>query len=432
MPSKIILKKSSVATKAPVAGDLDFGELAINYTDSKLYFKKADGSIDAFAASAPVTSVGGNVGDITNAQLLTSIKNVDGANSGLDADFLDGLNASAFYLASNPNGYTNNTGTVTSVATSGTVSGLTLTGGTITTSGTITLGGTLSVTPSNFASQTAGTVLAAPSGVAGVPTFRALVAADIPILNQDTTGSASLIAGLSIQNLYNNMGQNHNLRTSFDARIPSYSFGYRFVQGSTNGPGTGGSQYYSWYIGLGNEYPATGTGSYGAMFAVDRNVTTPYLSVRYNEGNLFSAWRRIAAGYADIAGRANSVNPANTYTAVLFNSTSDEILKTNWRNLPGNFVDLLALVKSGTYDRIDQELTQDGVSAQSLQPLLPNSVFTGEDGKLSVAYGNAALVSAVELAKRVVEQDARIAKLEERLSKLLDAYHIIKATSKVS
>ena len=40
-------------------------------------------------------------------------------------------------------------GTVTSVATAGTVSGLTLTGGTITTSGTITLGGTLSLTAAN-------------------------------------------------------------------------------------------------------------------------------------------------------------------------------------------------------------------------------------------------------------------------------------------
>ncbi len=130
MASKIILKKSSVAAKAPVAGDLDFGELAINYTDSKLYFKKADGSIDAFttaAASAPVTSVGGNIGDITDAQLLASIENVDGAGSGLDADFLDGLHASSFYLASNPNGYTSNTGTVTSV---GATSPLVSSGGT--------------------------------------------------------------------------------------------------------------------------------------------------------------------------------------------------------------------------------------------------------------------------------------------------------------
>lgn len=120
MPSKIILKKSSVVAKAPVAGDLDFGELAINYADSKLYFKKADGSIDAFTSSAgssAVTSVGGNVGDITDSQLLTSIKNVDGTGSGLDADLLDGNHASDFYLASNPNGYTNNTGDVTITGT---------------------------------------------------------------------------------------------------------------------------------------------------------------------------------------------------------------------------------------------------------------------------------------------------------------------------
>jgi cytoskeletal protein CcmA (bactofilin family) len=82
------------------------------------------------------------------------------------------------------------TGTVTSVGGTGTVSGLTLSG-TVTTSGNLTLGGTLAVTASNFASQTAKTVLAAPNGAAGVPTFRLLVASDIPTLNQNTTGSAA-------------------------------------------------------------------------------------------------------------------------------------------------------------------------------------------------------------------------------------------------
>lgn len=51
MPNKIILKKSSVAAKVPLAADLDFGELAVNYTDGKLYYKKSDGTtIDSFAA----------------------------------------------------------------------------------------------------------------------------------------------------------------------------------------------------------------------------------------------------------------------------------------------------------------------------------------------------------------------------------------------
>lgn len=87
-------------------------------------------------------------------------------------------------------------GTVTSVTGTGTVSGVTLTG-TVTTSGSLTLGGTLAVTPSNFASQTANNVLAAPNGSSGIPTFRALAAADVPTLNQSTTGNATTATALA-------------------------------------------------------------------------------------------------------------------------------------------------------------------------------------------------------------------------------------------
>jgi len=46
-------------------------------------------------------------------------------------------------------------------------------------------------TQNPYASKTANYVLAAPNGSAGVPTFRAIVAADIPTLNQNTTGTAA-------------------------------------------------------------------------------------------------------------------------------------------------------------------------------------------------------------------------------------------------
>lgn len=133
------------------------------------------------------TTVGQNLVKLTNPSAVTFLRvNADNTVSALDA---------ATFRSAIGAGTSSTTGTVTSVGGTGTVSGLTLSG-TVTTSGNLTLGGTLSVTPSNFASQTANTVLAAPNGVAGTPTFRALVAADIPTLNQDTTGTASNVTGI--------------------------------------------------------------------------------------------------------------------------------------------------------------------------------------------------------------------------------------------
>jgi hypothetical protein len=91
---------------------------------------------------------------------------------------------------------------------------------------------------------------------------------------------------------------------------------------------------------------------------------------------------------------------------------SDERLKENWKDLPEGFVESLAGVKSGTYNRIDLNGKQQvGVSAQSLQTVLPDAVRELND-TLTVNYGNAALASAIELAKKVVELEARIKELE--------------------
>jgi hypothetical protein len=95
-------------------------------------------------------------------------------------------------------------------------------------------------------------------------------------------------------------------------------------------------------------------------------------------------------------------------------ANSDERLKADWADLPEDFIERLTQVKHGTYTRIDSGERQAGSSAQDWQALLPEVVVTGTDEAktLSLAYGNAALVSAVQLAKRVVELEARIARLE--------------------
>lgn len=51
MANQIILKKSSVAAKVPVSGDLVYGELALNYTDGKLYYKTSSNTISVFTSS---------------------------------------------------------------------------------------------------------------------------------------------------------------------------------------------------------------------------------------------------------------------------------------------------------------------------------------------------------------------------------------------
>jgi len=110
----------------------------------------------------------------------------------------------------------------------------------------------------------------------------------------------------------------------------------------------------------------------------------------------------------------------NLTMAASVTAYSDERLKKDWAPLQEDFVAKLAKVKSGTYTRIDNDERQAGVGAQSLEPLLPETVLTSNDGTLSVAYGNAAMVSAVELAKDNVELRARIEKLEALVAKLIE------------
>jgi hypothetical protein len=100
---------------------------------------------------------------------------------------------------------------------------------------------------------------------------------------------------------------------------------------------------------------------------------------------------------------------------------SDERLKTNWRPMPEDFVSRLSEVRVGIYDRTDgEQLTQVGVSAQSLQELLPEAITAAKDemGTLSVNYGGAALASAVELAKAIKEQRLIINNQQDEINTL--------------
>jgi len=96
--------------------------------------------VTSVTATAPVDSTGGNTPVISMPVASTS------ANG-----YLSSTNWNTF------NNKTTNTGTVTSIETTGTVNGITLTGGEITNTGTITLGGTLgSIANSQLTNSTIG------------------------------------------------------------------------------------------------------------------------------------------------------------------------------------------------------------------------------------------------------------------------------------
>ena len=114
--------------------------------------------------------------------------------------YTDGAGAGAAVALANPT--ETGVGTVTSVATTGTVNGITLTGGTITTTGTLTLGGTLSGV--DLTSQVTGTLPVANGGTGitslgtGIATWWGTPSsANLASAVTDETGSGSLVFATS-------------------------------------------------------------------------------------------------------------------------------------------------------------------------------------------------------------------------------------------
>jgi hypothetical protein len=302
-----------------------------------------------------------------------------------------------------------------------------------------------------YGTKTANFVLAAPNGATGVPTFRAIVAADIPTLNQNTTGTAANVTGtVAIANGGTGATSAANALIALGAYAATNPAGYTTNTGTvtsiTAGTGlSGGTITTSGTIALANT--AVTAGSYTtANITVDAqgritaassgsggvtSFNTRTGAVTLSSGDVTGAlgftppqangtgasgtWGISISGTATTATTANGLNAANSYTAVSFTANSDERLKTNWAGLSLDFVALLAGIKHGTFERISDGTRDVGVSAQSLQKIIPEAVITNDAGFLSVNYGAAALVAAIELAKVVEELRAEVARLKAKV-----------------
>jgi hypothetical protein len=125
------------------------------------------------------TTIGSNLFTLTNPSAVTFPRfNADNTVSSLSAaDFRTAIGAGT------------GSGTVTSVGATAPVAS---SGGA---TPTISLNSAYGDTLNPYGSKSANFFLSAPNGTSGVPTFRAIVAADIPTLNQNTTGTASNVTG---------------------------------------------------------------------------------------------------------------------------------------------------------------------------------------------------------------------------------------------
>jgi len=213
------IAKTSVSTKIffdPVGTGTTSTTLTSSQTaDRILTLPDATDTLVGKATSDVLTNktINGSNNTITNVSLTSGVTGtLPVANGGTnqtsytDGQLLIGNStgntlAKATLTAGSGISITNGSGSITIAATgSGTVTSVTGTSPVVSSGGTtpaISLAAAYGDTLNPYASKTANYVLAAPNGTAGVPSFRAIVAADIPTLNQNTTGTAANVTASS-------------------------------------------------------------------------------------------------------------------------------------------------------------------------------------------------------------------------------------------
>jgi hypothetical protein len=190
-----IKRRNSGGTGAPTT--LQSGELAFNDVNNTLYIGRGDNG-SGVATSIPAIAGDGSFVSLAGTQTISGAKTFSGTvNLGSSATATtpgtgsnDTTVATTAFVVSKTTGF--GTGTVTSVGLS-LPSFITVTGSPVTTSGTLT--GTL-------AAQSANQIFAGPSiGSSAAPTFRTLVADDVPSINFLNIGGNLSLSSFRITNL---------------------------------------------------------------------------------------------------------------------------------------------------------------------------------------------------------------------------------------
>jgi hypothetical protein len=310
--------------------------------------------------------------------------------------------------------------------------------------------------------------------VLGTPTSGNLANCTFPTLNQSTTGNATTattathIAGGGAGTIH------YNSAAGTTAQLAAGTSGYLLASGGAAAPvwtaastlsvlyaATAGaapaSDVYAWAKAATKptytytEVGAQVAGSYEAPLTFSGGVSRAVNAISITYGTTAStvcqgndsrlsdarvasdvyAWAKAASKptytYSEVGaiaagGAAGSVSgvtlqaglgTGNSPSFVDVTITSDERFKTNWRPLGVGIFEKFVGVKYGIYDRVDADVTQVGVSAQSLQRVLPEAIHTDEDGYLHISQ-SATLAIVAEMAQELLRLRARVATLEAK------------------
>ena len=206
----------------------------------------------------------------------------------------------------------------------------------------------------SLTNQPAKTFLAAPNNLAGTPSFRAILASDIPTLNQDTTGNAATATALQTARTLT-IG---NTGKSFD-----------------------GSGNVSWSLAeigaqsiLTNPITGTGTTNYALKFLSGGVVGD---SLIYDDGTNVGIGTTSPSEKLDVSGYVNATGfktPSGTTTQAL---TAD-----------GGVFDLNTKLDKGTYTGTAQDLKNDIENKQEKLSSFDESILIEFDGNIE---GNVSL-----------------------------------------
>ena len=174
-------------------------------------------------------------------------------------------------------------------------------------------------------------------------------------------------------------------------------------------------------VSLPSDMAVTGGASVGGDMAITGGTSVG--------GNMSVAGTSKLTGHVGIG-----TNPHSTYalnangevlvqTGVLSNGYVTALSDVRKKNviedveLDVNAIALARLIRFTWKDGHDQNEHVGGI-AQEWQKILPEAVHEAADGTLSMDYGAIGMISAVTLARKVVEQERRLEELEARIKRL--------------